>query len=228
MKKDEELFQQHKKLIEQIRREESLQPQERNNEGFYTTKGLFLEYGLSAGVDTTLEHKLWRDRGIYEYMRRILLKLFNNLNPPTQYAHIDQTIASGIHERGTKYPNISWEHLECHAATMKIQELRQAFMHMPEGASQSLETSQDQTGHEYLTLDDLVELRHQRDAGSNKKTTHDSLAKHCRNIRRKYAEGKIEIPCALYANESDLDDIEIIHIPPKGTGYKFRRMKRKE
>jgi len=162
MTRDEELFQQHKRLIEQIRREESLRPQERDSEGFYTTKGLFLEYGLSAGVDTTLEHKLWRDRGMHEYMRRILLKLFNNLNPLTQYTHIDQTIAGGIHKRGTKYPDISWKHLECHAATMKIQELRQASMHMPEGTIQSrgLEINQDQPEYEHLTLDELVELRH--------------------------------------------------------------------
>jgi hypothetical protein len=230
MKRDEELFQQHKKLIEQIRREESLQPQERNNEGFYTTKGLFLEYGLSAGIDTTLEHKLWRDRGMYEYMRRILLKLFNNLNPLTQNEHIDQTIASGAHKLGTKYPDISWEHLECHAATMKIQELRQAFAHMPEGTSQSrsLEIDQDQTDYEHLTLDELVELRHRRDTRTNKKTIRDTLTRHCRDLRDKHAKGEIEIPCSLYTNTSELEDIEIIYIPPKGTAYKFKRINLKE
>ena len=230
MRKDEELFQQHKQLIEQIRREESRQPHERNNAGFYTTKGLFLEYGLSAGIDATLEHKLWRDRGMYEYMRRILLKLFNNLNPLTQYTHIDQTITSGTHTRGAKYPDVSWEHLECHAASMKILELRQALIHMPESSARSrdIEINQDQTDYEYLTLDELVELRCRRETSANKKTIRETLTSHCRELRDKHAKGEIEIPRALYTNTSGLEDIEIIHISPKGTGHKFRRIRPKE
>ena len=229
MENDKKLFLQHKELIERIRREESLQPSERDKEGFYTTKNIFLEYGLSSGIDITLKHKLWRDRGIYEDMRSVLLEMFNHLNPSRECSQIGRTIESGGHIPGTKYPDISWEHLECHAAVKKVDELRRAVENKTENATQkkSIATNQDQSSYEYLTVEELVDLRCNRDHGSNRITTRETLLRHCNKIRSKNTAGKVERPFGLYSNKSDLDDIEIIEIPEKGTGYRFRRLKDK-
>jgi len=229
MENDKKLFEDHKELIERIRREESLQPSERDTEGFFNTKNIFLEHGLSAGIDITLKHKLWRDRGMHGYMRRVLLEIFNHLNPSRQCSHIDKTIESGAHIPGTKYPDITWEHLECHAAVKKVDELRRAAESMPRDATQNqgMATKQDQGTYQYITVEELVDLRCSRDTGSNKETTRETLLRHCSNIRSKNATGEIERPFRLYKNKSDLDDIEITEIPEKGTGYKFRRLKDK-
>ena len=229
MNKDQKLFQKYKELIERIRREETLQPEERDKEGFYNTKNIFLEHGLSAGIDITLKHKLWREKGMHEYMRNVLLEMFEHLNPTREYPHINKTIESVVHIPGTKYPDITWEHLECHAAVKKVEEIRrEAEKRLAEAdQNQGIGTNQEQVTYEYLTLDELVNLRCSRDRGRNKKTTRDTLLRHCNDIRSEYIRGKIETPCGLYTNKSDLHDIEITEIPEKGTGYKFRRLKDK-
>lgn len=229
MENDKKLFLRHKELIERIRREESLQPSERDNEWFYTTKNIFLEYGLSSGIDITLKHKLWRDRGIHKDMRSVLLEMFNHLNPSRECSQINRTIESGRHIPGTKYPDISWEHLECHAAVKKVDELRRAVENKTENATQkkSIATNQDQSSYEYLTVEELVDLRCNRDRGSNRITTRATLLRHCDRIRIKNTAGKVERPFRLYSGKSDLSDIEITEIPEKGTGYRFRRLKDK-
>jgi hypothetical protein len=229
MDNDKKLFEDHKELVERIRREESLQPSERDTEAFYNTKNIFLEHGLSAGIDITLKHKLWRDRGMHGYMRSVLLEMLNHLNPSRHCSHLDRTIESGAHMPGTKYPDITWEHLECHAAVKKVDELRrEAEKRLVEaGQNQGIPTNQEQVTYEYLTLEELVDLRHSRDPGSNRVTTEETLLTHCNIIRRENGAGKIEKPIRLYRNKSNLDDIEITEIPKKGTGYKFRRLKDK-
>jgi hypothetical protein len=226
MENDKKLFLQHKELIEQIRREESLQPSERNNEGFYTTKNIFREHGGSLGIDIFLEHKQWRGRGMHKYMKSALLKMFNHLNQ-AECTHIDRSIESGAHIPGTKYPDINWEDLECHAAIMKVQELQRINENNQGEASQNkgMAPNQEQENYEYLNVDELVELRCRQDTGSNKKTTRETLLRHCNNMRAKYARGEVKIPCRLYSNSSDLSDIEIEEIPLKGTNYKFRKRK---
>ena len=229
MNNDKKQFQKYKELIERIRREETLQPDERDKEGFYKTKNIFLEYGLSTGIDITKKHYLWRGKGMHEDMRSVLLEMFNHLNPTTDHSHVNKTIESGAHIPGTKYPDITWENLECHAAVKKVDEIRREAEEMQAEADQSqcIGTNQEQVTYEYLTLEELVNLRCSRDTGSNKATTRDTLLRHCNNIRREYSRGKIETPCGLYTNKSDLHDIEITEIPDKGTGYKFRRLKDK-
>jgi hypothetical protein len=231
---DESLFRKHKELIERIKREERLQPGERDNKSFYTTKGLFLEYGLCAGIDIALKHRLWRERGMHRNMREVLLELFNNLNTEAHYTHIEKTIEGGIHKAGTRYPDITWEALECHAAMNRIQELRDAADNKPEKAKEQGHSTEgeaekyDAGAYEYLSLEELVELRLSKDTGSNRITTRESLLKHCRLMRKKRAKGDIDTPCALYSNDSDLGDIEIIEIPPQGTKFRFRRIKGKQ
>jgi len=229
MNKDQEQFQKYKELIERIRREETLQPGERDNEGFDRTKGIFLNYGLSAGIEIYTKHKLWREKGMHEYMQSVLLEMFKHNNPTKEHSHVNKTIESGAHIPGTKYPDITWEDLECHAAVKKVDEIRkEAEKRLAEAdQSQGIGTNQEQVIYEYLTLEELVSLRCSRDTGSNKVTTRDTLLRHCNNIRNEYIRGKIETPCGLYTNKSDLHDIEITEIPDKGTGYKFRRLKDK-
>ena len=230
MNNDKQLFLEHKELIERIRREESLQPSERDTAGFYNTKNIFLEHGLSAGIDITLKHKLWREKGMHEYMRNVLLEMFKHLNPTREYPHINKTIESGVHIPGTKYPDITWEHLECHAAVKKVDEIRREAEERLAIADkdQCIATNQEQVTYEYLTLEELVDLRCSRDPGSNRMTTRETLLRHCNNIRSKNATDEIERPFRLYKNKSDLDDIEITEIPKEGTAYKFRRLKDKK
>jgi hypothetical protein len=152
--------------------------------------------------------------------------MFNHLNQ-AECTHIDRTIKSGAHIPGTKYPDINWEDLECHAAIMKVQELQRINENNQGEASQNkgMAPNQEQENYEYLNVDELVELRCRQDTGSNKKTTRETLLSHCNNMRTKYTRGEVKIPCSLYSNSSDLSDIEIEEIPLKGTNYKFRKRK---
>jgi len=212
-KSDAEARQSFTKLIELIASEMIKQPANRNLEGFYTTKNIFLGYGR-----TEKEHKFWRDRGMHADMQTALLDQYNNLNPDAPLKHIKNAVAPDNAYQHLSYPDISWEDLECHAAMIRIDKLLLA---------EAQQEKQDKDAeYQPPTLEQVVELDHVLDASRDHALCRSTILKLCKRRQEQIEVRSLSLPQPLYTSGKKLRDIEIIEFPAGNKPeYRFRKPK---
>ena len=198
-------------LVDEIQADMIQQPVNRKQEGFYTTKNLFLEKGL-----TQKDHKLWRDNGMHRHMRIALLDQYNNLNPASQLVDIGHVLANTGRQVTFRYPDISWEDLECHAAMIRITELRDSDT--PEDRQANKKTSI------VMTLEQLVTHDLRNMPGYTPDQVRSSLLRQCSRRKATITNKKQTLPQPLYINGRKFKNVEIIRLSSDvdACGYLFQ------
>ena len=132
-------------------------------------------------------------------MYRALLDQYNNLNANHPLDDIVKLLALACEDSMVFYPDISREHLECHAAMIRIDELRH---------EQTREEKPALKNHNNLiTLDKLIDLMHKKESNRPKPLIRESLLKQCR--RRKNEIGESPLPKPLYAIDNGYGNVYI-------------------
>lgn len=201
-----EVKSQFTRLISDIEVDKLEQPANRNKEGFFITKNIFLRHGLSEK-----EHKLWRDKGMHAHMYRALLEQYNNLNENNPLVDIRQVSVLARKDAIIYYPDISWEHLECHAAMIHIGEFRQDHTRD--------EYSAPKKPLDLITLENLVDFMHEAEPDRPRVLIRESLLRHC--LRRKGQIGEKPLPQQLYKTGRLYRNIYIYSMGDKDGGSRY-------
>ena len=199
-KSDKQIYCDFIGLVGEIKADMIKQPANRRNQGFYTTKKLFLKYGLSEH-----EHKLWRDRGMHAHMRAELLDQYNNLNPNNHLFDIEKVpIAPGFSVL-IRYPAISWEELECHAAMIRVGEVKDKD---EPGKMPSRKIISNP-----ITIDQLVASALENGKDNARGILRSSLLRQCKRRKEVIANHGQVLPQPLYSSGEKFRNIMIIAFP---------------